>query len=257
MKKLLALSMICMSSVAFASGNGGSEHSGGGDSTVFNYQSSAWNNQQTTVVNPLNQHQTQGQNQGQDQFQGQSQNVNDSGNSSSSSGASAGSASDQGQSQSANNAGNAQNVNFQTNVPRQHHNTPSAALFVPMPTATCQQTIGAAGMMPGVGFSVSGSYTNDNCEQLELAKALASINQLDASLEIMCGSKHGSKARLCREINAENNAEVVRTASAVSVINKSVPVAAGNDVPQTGYVAAQAGKPEYKWTDGGFKLVYN
>lgn len=102
------------------------------------------------------------------------------------------------QEQQANNAGNSQYM--VTNYPK---NTPSTALFVPAPTSICQQTIGVSGMMPGMGLSISGSYTNENCERLEVAKALASIGQLHASLEIICSSKHANVATVCRDINAK------------------------------------------------------
>jgi len=132
----------------------------------------------------------QNQTQSQTQQQDQSQSMNDSGNSNAT------------QSQSASNAGNAQSVNMHT--PKQHYNTPSAMLFVPPPTATCQNVIGAAGMGPGMGLSISGSYTNENCEILELAKALASIGQVKASYEVMCATKHGNLTQFCRKLNAQN-----------------------------------------------------
>lgn len=122
----------------------------------------------------------------------QSQGVYDSGNASQHQNASSN------QSQSASNAGNAQNVSI--NTQKQYRNTPSTALFVPTPTSPCMATIGGSGMGPGIGISIAGSYINENCERLEVAKALSSIGQLDGALEVICSGKHVENVAACNEI---------------------------------------------------------
>ena len=271
---MAVVGMLFINSSSFASGNENSNGPQSSSSIVVNANPDVSNinkvNTHVDVINKSSQDQMQGQLQGQMQGQGQKQGIMDSGNSHASGGSSdqtqSQSVQDSGnstanasggssnQTQQANNTGNAQSVNFST--PRAHHNTPSAALFVPMPTAVCQQTIGAAGMMPGVGFSVSGSYTNENCEQLELAKALASIGQLGASLEIMCASKHGNKAALCRDVNNSNKPQDVEVQPVASNV-------ATNNVHQTNTIVASqsittesvSGVGEWKRVNGSWEFV--
>lgn len=98
--------------------------------------------------------------------------------------------------------GNIMGTVLSINNPKQYRNTPSAALFVPNPTATCQNVIGGAGMMPGVGFSISGSYTNANCERMEVAKTLMAMSQMEAAVQIVCKSEHAQDTDLCLDVNA-------------------------------------------------------
>lgn len=271
---MAVVGMLFINSSSFASGNENNNGPQSSSNIVVNANPDVSNinkvNTHVDVINKSSQDQMQGQLQGQMQGQGQKQGIMDSGNSHANGGSSDQTQSqtvqDSGnstananggtsnQTQQANNTGNDQSVNF--NTPRAHHNTPSAALFVPMPTAVCQQTIGAAGMMPGVGFSVSGSYTNENCEQLELAKALASIGQLGASLEIMCASKHGNKAALCRDVNNSNKQQNVEDP-------KSVTSNVANNTQQTQMIVASqsittetvSGPGEWKRINGSWEFV--
>lgn len=272
---MAVVGMLFINSSSFASGDGHGNNNGPQSSSniVVNANPDVSNinkvNTHVDVINKSSQDQMQGQLQGQMQGQGQKQGIMDSGNSHASGGSSdqtqSQSVQDSGnstanasggssnQTQQANNTGNAQSVNFST--PRAHHNTPSAALFVPMPTAVCQQTIGAAGMMPGVGFSVSGSYTNENCEQLELAKALASIGQLGASLEIMCASKHGNKAALCRDVNNSNKPQDVEVQPVAS--NVAVNVHQTNTIVASQSITTESvsGVGEWKRVNGSWEFV--
>lgn len=270
---MVVVGMLFINSSSFASGNENSNGPQSSSSIVVNANPDVSNinkvNTHVDVINKSSQDQMQGQLQGQMQGQGQKQGIMDSGNSHASGGSSdqtqSQSVQDSGnstanasggssnQTQQANNTGNAQSVNFST--PRAHHNTPSAALFVPMPTAVCQQTIGAAGMMPGVGFSVSGSYTNENCEQLELAKALASIGQLGASLEIMCASKHGNKAALCRDVNNSNKPQDVEVQPVAS--NVAVNVHQTNTIVASQSITTESvsGVGEWKRVNGSWEFV--
>lgn len=270
---MAVVGMLFINSSSFASGNENSNGPQSSSSIVVNANPDVSNinkvNTHVDVINKSSQDQMQGQLQGQMQGQGQKQGIMDSGNSHASGGSSdqtqSQSVQDSGnstanasggssnQTQQANNTGNAQSVNFST--PRAHHNTPSAALFVPMPTAVCQQTIGAAGMMPGVGFSVSGSYTNENCEQLELAKALASIGQLGASLEIMCASKHGNKAALCRDVNNSNKPQDVEVQPVAS--NVAVNVHQTNTIVASQSITTESvsGVGEWKRINGSWEFV--
>lgn len=272
---MAVVGMLFINSSSFASGDGHGNNNGPQSSSniVVNANPDVSNinkvNTHVDVINKSSQDQMQGQLQGQMQGQGQKQGIMDSGNSHASGGSSdqtqSQSVQDSGnstanasggssnQTQQANNTGNAQSVNFST--PRAHHNTPSAALFVPMPTAVCQQTIGAAGMMPGVGFSVSGSYTNENCEQLELAKALASIGQLGASLEIMCASKHGNKAALCRDVNSANKSQDVEVQPVAS--NVAVNVHQTNTIVASQSITTESvsGVGEWKRVNGSWEFV--
>lgn len=172
---------------------GGNAHATGGSSNVWN-------------TNQQSQDQMQGQMQGQGQLQGQQLNV---GNHALSPSSSSHSNASQDQSQSAlsnannnnhvqgsqsSSGGNTQNTTYQQ--VKQHHNVPSMALFTPPPTSPCVVTYGGAGSGAGFGFSITGGIRNENCEKLEVAKALAAINQLDASLEMICNTDHAKNENL-------------------------------------------------------------
>lgn len=79
---------------------------------------------------------------------------------------------------------------------KQIHNTPSMPLFVPAPTSPCIVNYGGSAAGAGFGFALSGGITNENCEQIELSKALAQIGMVDASLEMLCKTKHAVKEGL-------------------------------------------------------------
>lgn len=131
--------------------------------------------------------------------------------------------SQQNQKASANNQGNAQTVN--NSAPKQHHNTPSMATFIPMPTAPCMATIGGSGAGAGFGFSLSGSYINENCEILETSKAFAAMGERQAALEIACSGKHGVNSTLCQGIIKERHASATAQQKVVVMKEEVVKVA--------------------------------
>lgn len=156
------------------------------------------------------------QNQGQFQTQG----INDSGNSSSNSSVTSSQAnnqimtdsgnstvnntvhgSSQSQSSTANNAGNAQNVTM--NTPRQYHNTPSMATFVPMPTSPCMVTFGGSGSGAGFGFGFAAGLRNEDCNKMELSTKFAAIGHMNAALEALCATEAAKDITVCRSIIAE------------------------------------------------------
>jgi len=114
--------------------------------------------------------------------------------------------------------GNSMNTTYSNNVQRQHHNTPSMSLFVPPPTSPCVVTYGGSGAGAGFGFSIAGGVRNANCEKLEVAKALSSIGQLDASLEMICNTDHAKDEDLsaCEVFKERRQAKVKRVSSVVS-----------------------------------------
>ena len=129
----------------------------------------------------------------------------------------------QSQNSSAINKGNAQTVN--NNTAKQHHNTPSMATFIPMPTAPCMATIGGSGAGAGFGFSLSGSYINENCEILETSKAFAAMGERQAALEIACSGKHGVNSTLCQGIIKERHASAAAQQKVVVMKEEVVKVA--------------------------------
>ena len=123
-------------------------------------------------------------NQGQQQQQGQSMNGHvHSSNTNLTEGSTAGS----------NSGGNNMTINSVNNQVRQ---APSMALFTPPPTSPCVVTYGGSGSGAGIGISITGGIRNENCEKLEVAKALSAIGQLDASLEMICNTEHAKNEKL-------------------------------------------------------------
>jgi hypothetical protein len=86
--------------------------------------------------------------------------------------------------------GNSMSTNYVNQQVKQHHNTPSMALFTPPPTSPCVVTYGGAGAGAGFGFSITGGIRNENCERLEVAKTLIAMNQMNAALEMVCNTDH-------------------------------------------------------------------
>lgn len=127
---------------------------------------------------------TSSSNQGQQQQQGQSMNGHvHSSNTNLTEGSTAGS----------NSGGNNMTINSVNNQVRQ---APSMALFTPPPTSPCVVTYGGSGSGAGIGISITGGIRNENCEKLEVAKALSAIGQLDASLEMICNTEHAKNEKL-------------------------------------------------------------
>lgn len=89
--------------------------------------------------------------------------------------------------------GNNMTINSVNNQVRQ---APSMALFTPPPTSPCVVTYGGSGSGAGIGISITGGIRNENCEKLEVAKALSAIGQLDASLEMICNTEHAKNEKL-------------------------------------------------------------
>ncbi len=92
-----------------------------------------------------------------------------------------------------NSGGNNMTINSVNNQVRQ---APSMALFTPPPTSPCVVTYGGSGSGAGIGISITGGIRNENCEKLEVAKALSAIGQLDASLEMICNTEHAKNEKL-------------------------------------------------------------
>lgn len=173
------------------------------DSGVYNSGNSAnWNS--------LHQNQGQFQNQGisdsgnsssnltNNTSQANTQTMTDSGNSAVTNNVHG---SNQSQNANANNTGNAQQVTM--NTPKQYHNTPSMATFVPMPTSPCMVTFGGSGSGAGFGFGFAAGLRNEDCNKMELSTKFAAIGQMNAALEALCATEAAKDITVCRSIIAE------------------------------------------------------
>ena len=109
---------------------------------------------------------------------------------------------------SAINAGNRQNsfvTNENQNIhPRQHHNTPSFANFVPMGTAPCLVPFGGSGVGAGFGFGFSSSLKDENC-MINQSASVAAVNlkNQDLAMEIFCSGKYARNTPTCMNLNIE------------------------------------------------------
>jgi hypothetical protein len=119
---------------------------------------------------------------------------------------------------SAINAGNRQNsfvtnndfdsnrtsLNNQNIHPRQHHNTPSFANFVPMGTAPCLVPFGGSGVGAGFGFGFSSSLKDENC-MINQSASVAAVNlkNQDLAMEIFCSGKYARNTPTCMNLNID------------------------------------------------------
>lgn len=93
----------------------------------------------------------------------------------------------------ATNTGNVQSLNFD-----QVRQSPAVFMSAPMPTAVCQATAGGFLSFIG-GLGVAASFTLDQCEIREEARALAGLGRPDLGLKIMCASaKYTSQLEECK-----------------------------------------------------------
>lgn len=156
--------------------------------------------------------QNQGQAQGQLQGQGQAQftNVDVSNRISndvrSNAAAFAGAASQSGAKSNANSGGNVQNV-VVTDSGRMEYsgkyevkNVPSVFSGNVYPTTNCAHSAQIGGAGVGFGFSIGGSYLDDECSLRETARSFRSMG-LDAdALNILCASKYATAAPSCKAL---------------------------------------------------------
>jgi hypothetical protein len=154
--------------------------------------------------------QLQGQAQGQIQGQAQGQSVNVSNRITSDSRAAAAAFS---KSNSASNSGNNSFVVNEAAIPanttQSIHQDSYTVKGVPnvyggnvFPTTNCAHsaTVGGAGV--GFGFSIGGSYLDDECSLRETARSFQLLNMVSDAVAVLCVSKYASAAPACKAISA-------------------------------------------------------
>ena len=99
---------------------------------------------------------------------------------------------------------NTTSLNNQTTYPRQHHNTPSFANFVPMGTAPCLVPFGGTGVGAGFGFGFSSSLKDENCMVNQSASVAAvNLGNKELATEIFCQGEYAKDTPTCMSLNVE------------------------------------------------------
>jgi hypothetical protein len=96
--------------------------------------------------------------------------------------------------------GSQSGVNFEITSPK---NTPSVFSGNVYPTTNCAHsaTVGGAGV--GFGFSIGGSYLDDECSLRETARSFQLLNMVSDAVAVLCASKYAAAAPACKAIAKE------------------------------------------------------
>jgi len=95
--------------------------------------------------------------------------------------------------------GSNSNVDFNITSPK---NTPAVFSGNVYPTTNCAHsaTVGGAGV--GFGFSIGGSYLDDECSLRETARSFQLLNMVSDAIAVLCASKYAAAAPACKSIAA-------------------------------------------------------
>jgi hypothetical protein len=95
--------------------------------------------------------------------------------------------------------GSTSNVDFNITSPK---NTPAVFSGNVYPTTNCAHsaTVGGAGV--GFGFSIGGSYLDDECSLRETARSFQLLNMVSDAVAVLCASKYAAAAPACKSIAA-------------------------------------------------------
>jgi hypothetical protein len=99
----------------------------------------------------------------------------------------------------ASSGGSTSNVDFNITSPK---NTPAVFSGNVYPTTNCAHsaTVGGAGV--GFGFSIGGSYLDDECSLRETARSFQLLNMVSDAVAVLCASKYAAAAPACKSIAA-------------------------------------------------------
>lgn len=149
---------------------------GTGGSVIGSGNSS--NDIRNNVNNTNNNANVQGQKQGQSQGQGQEQSIKNSGNSFSG-----------GNTQTNEGNNSSQSVNVEGDTYEAQKRNPVATAYAAsiMPTAVCALSTSGGAQGVGFGFSLGGSYIDDNCMLLEQVRAVSNLGEREVAQEMMMG----------------------------------------------------------------------